>query len=107
MKTGSFNQGPRVLVVDDHRISRLHIVQALRQAVDTQDAETLSRKAHSLKGMLRNFKAESAADTALELEKLGKANKLQNVESLIEKLEAQIAGVSRSLKDLVSQKSEG
>jgi hypothetical protein len=57
--------------------------------------------------MLRNFKAESAADTALELEKLGKANKLQNVESLIEKLEAQIAGVGRSLKDLVSRKSEG
>jgi len=33
MKTVSFNHGPRVLVVDDHRISRLHTVQALRQIV--------------------------------------------------------------------------
>ncbi len=91
-------------LVDIFNSDSPQIVQSLRQAAETQDAETLSRKAHSLKGMLRNFKAESAADTALELEKLGKANKLQNVESLIEKLEAQIAGVGRSLKDLVSQK---
>jgi CheY-like chemotaxis protein len=31
MKSSTFKQGPRVLVVDDHEISRLHIVQALRQ----------------------------------------------------------------------------
>jgi CheY-like chemotaxis protein len=81
------------------------MVESLRQAADDQNAETLSRTAHSLKGMLRNFKAESAADVALELEKLGKANELQGVEPLIEKLETLIAGVNRSLKDLVSQKS--
>ena len=78
---------------------------SLRQAAEAGDAETLSRTAHSLKGMLRNFKAESAADTALELEKLGKANELQDVKPLIEKLQTQIAGVDRSLKDLVAQKS--
>ncbi|MBW2409889.1 MAG: Hpt domain-containing protein, partial [Deltaproteobacteria bacterium] len=81
------------------------MLESLRQAADAGDAETLSRTAHSLKGMLRNFKAESAADTALELEKLGKANEMKNVKPLIEELEAQIAGVDRSLKDLVSQKS--
>ena len=31
MKRGSIKQGPCVLVVDDHEISRLHTVQALRQ----------------------------------------------------------------------------
>ena len=31
MKSCTLKQGPRVLVVDDHEISRLHIVQALRQ----------------------------------------------------------------------------
>jgi len=31
MKSCSFKQGPSVLVVDDHEISRLHTVQALRQ----------------------------------------------------------------------------
>lgn len=31
MKSCTFNRGPRVLVVDDHEISRLHTVQALRQ----------------------------------------------------------------------------
>jgi HPt (histidine-containing phosphotransfer) domain-containing protein len=79
------------------------MLSTLRQSAQAQDAETLSRAAHSLKGMLRNFKAESAADTALELEKMGKANELQNVGPLIEKLEEQISGVDRFLKALVSQ----
>ena len=92
-------------LVDIFNSDTPQMVQSLRQAAEAQDAETLSRTAHSLKGMLRNFKADSAADTALELEQLGKAKKLQDVDPLIKKLEAQIAGVDRSLKDLVDQKS--
>jgi response regulator RpfG family c-di-GMP phosphodiesterase len=49
MKSVSFNQGPQVLVVDDHRISRLHTVQALRQVVglvkQAQTAEEARRSA--------------------------------------------------------------
>lgn len=47
MKTVSFNQGPRVLVVDDHRISRLHTVQALRQTVShVKQARTVEGALH-------------------------------------------------------------
>jgi CheY-like chemotaxis protein len=91
-------------LVDIFTADTPQMITELRKSADEQDAETLSRTAHSLKGMLRNFKAESAADTALELEKMGKADDLQNVEPLIEKLEAQIAAVDQSLKDLVAKK---
>jgi CheY-like chemotaxis protein len=48
MKTASFNQGPRVLVVDDHRISRLHTVQALRQVLGhVKQARTAKEAMHS------------------------------------------------------------
>jgi len=48
MKTVSFNQGPRVLVVDDHRISRLHTVQALRQVLGhVKQARTAQEAMHT------------------------------------------------------------
>jgi len=48
MKTVSFNQGPRVLVVDDHRISRLHTVQALRQVLGhVKQARTAQEAMHA------------------------------------------------------------
>jgi CheY-like chemotaxis protein len=48
MKTVSFNQGPRVLVVDDHRISRLHTVQALRQVLGhVKQARTAKEARHA------------------------------------------------------------
>ena len=55
--------------------------------------------------MLRNFQAEAAADTAFELEKMGKAGQLEGQDELIEKLSRQIAGVDKQLQNLVSQKT--
>jgi PAS domain S-box-containing protein len=80
------------------------MLAALQDAAGARDSETLSRAAHSLKGMLRNFQAEAAADTAFELEKMGKAGQLEGQDELIEKLDRQIAGVDKQLQNLVSQK---
>jgi hypothetical protein len=54
--------------------------------------------------MLRNFQAEPAADTALELEQKAKENQLQDLDQLIDKLEKQAAEVDRQLRDMVAQK---
>jgi CheY-like chemotaxis protein/HPt (histidine-containing phosphotransfer) domain-containing protein len=77
----------------------------LREALSAGDAQTLSRTAHSLKGMLRNFQAEPAADTAFELEQKAKENQLQNLDQLIDKLDNQVADVDQQLRDMVAQKS--
>jgi PAS domain S-box-containing protein len=79
------------------------MLTALHDAVKNKDAETLNRTAHSLKGMLRNFQAEAAADTAFELEKRGKEKRLEDIDALIGALEEQIAAVERNLKSLVEK----
>ena len=81
------------------------MLETLREALDAEDAQTLSRNAHSLKGMLRNFQAEPAADTALEIEKKAKEEQLQGLEQLIDKLENQVTGVNQQLREMVAQKT--
>jgi len=46
-------------------------VQALRDAVDSMDGDRVTAEAHTLKGMLSNLAATSAADAAARLEQLG------------------------------------
>ena len=53
MKSNTFKQGPRVLVVDDHEISRLHIVQTLRQI--TGDVKQACSEREALESALRQL----------------------------------------------------
>jgi len=46
-------------------------LQALRDAVDSMDGDRVTAEAHTLKGMLSNLAATSAADAAARLEQLG------------------------------------
>jgi HPt (histidine-containing phosphotransfer) domain-containing protein len=59
------------------------------------------RSAHSLKGMLKNFKAETAAEIAFDLEKKGKEADLNGVQTDIESLAAQIAEVDKTLRNMI------
>src|SRR5437667_11924776 len=45
-------------------------LQALRDAVDSMDGDRVTAEAHTLKGMLSNLAATSAADAAARLEQL-------------------------------------
>ena len=83
------------------------MLNTLRKSLETTDAKTFSRTAHSLKGMLRNFQAEAAADTAFDLEKRGRQEQLDGVDQIIETLAGQLDRVARKLKDLVKEVSQG
>jgi HPt (histidine-containing phosphotransfer) domain-containing protein len=61
------------------------------------------RSAHSLKGMLRNFQAETAADVAFELEKKGKAEDFDGVQTAIERLTDRIYEVDKTLRGILLQ----
>ncbi len=63
------------------------------------------RSAHSLKGMLRNFRAEIAAEVAYDLEKKGKKADLNGAQADIESLAAQIAEVDNTLRNMMEQQS--
>jgi len=82
------------------------MLNTLRTSLKALDAKTFSRTAHSLKGMLRNFQAEAAADTAFDLEKRGKQGELDGTDRIIENLAGQIDEVAQKLKQLVGEVSK-
>jgi len=74
---------------------------------DTEgDSNLLMRAAHSLKGMLKNFQAESAAEIAFEIEKKGKTENFEDVQTMIENLTDRIAEVDKMLRDIVKNKTD-
>ncbi|MEJ2170897.1 MAG: response regulator [Desulfobacterales bacterium] len=83
------------------------LLSNLRDSLNSNDADTFKRTAHSLKGMLRNFQAESAAETAFELEQIGERGKLDGAGQIVDSLAGQLEEVSRKLKQLVKQVSGG
>ncbi|MDD2337896.1 MAG: response regulator [Geobacteraceae bacterium] len=66
-------------------------MKEIRDAIDGADSHRLNRAAHSLKGLVGNFGASAAFETALSLEMLGKENDMSGAlaaySSLIEEME--------------------
>jgi HPt (histidine-containing phosphotransfer) domain-containing protein len=77
------------------------MLNTLRDTLKSSDVNTLTRTAHSLKGMLRNFQAEAAADTAYTLEKMGREGTLVDADQIVDNLAEQLDQVARKLKQLV------
>jgi len=63
--------------------------QALREAVESQNATQVVVEAHALKGMLSNLAAVEAATAIAELERLGRNNETSRFRSLPGSPEAQ------------------
>jgi len=79
------------------------MLNTLRDSLKSTDAKTFKRTAHSLKGMLRNFQAESAAETAFELEQIGEQGKLDDADDIVDSLAGQLDDVSQKLKEVVKK----
>ena len=79
------------------------MLNTLRDSLKSTDAKTFKRTAHSLKGMLRNFQAEAAAETAFELEQIGKQGKLDGADKIVDSLAGQLDEVAQKLKQLVKE----
>ncbi|MEX1325718.1 MAG: response regulator [Desulfobacterales bacterium] len=75
----------------------------LQQSFEEGDCDTFMRSAHSLKGMLKNFKAETAAEIAFDLEKKGKTADLQGVQADIDRLAAHISEVDKTLRNMIKE----
>ena len=90
-------------VVDVFLSDYPRLIDDLRRAHKESDSNTLMRAAHSLKGMLRNFQAEPAAEVAFELEKQGKADNFDGVAEAIENLAGQAAEVDKTLRAILDE----
>ncbi|MBW2432730.1 MAG: response regulator [Deltaproteobacteria bacterium] len=83
------------------------MLETLRDTLKSSDAKTLTRTAHSLKGMLRNFQAENAADTAYTLEQMGRNGTLDDADQIVDSLADQLEQVAQRLQQLVREISGG
>ncbi|MDX1707147.1 MAG: response regulator [Desulfobacterales bacterium] len=79
------------------------MLNTLRDTLKSSDAKTLTRTAHSLKGMLRNFQAEAAADTAYILEKMGREETLDDADQIVDSLAHQLEQVAQKLQQLARE----
>jgi CheY-like chemotaxis protein len=77
------------------------LLDNLRRAHVDGDPDTLMRAAHSLKGMLKNFQADSAAEIAFDLEKKGRENSFEGVPKGIEHLAAKVAQLDQALRAIL------
>jgi HPt (histidine-containing phosphotransfer) domain-containing protein len=85
-----------ILFLDDYPKS----LTELRAAVDTGDARRLERSAHGLKGSVSNFGARPAVDAALQLETMGRAQEMVEVEQVLHTLELALAALRPELESL-------
>jgi CheY-like chemotaxis protein len=76
-------------------------LETLRRAAGAGDAAVCQRAAHSLKGMLRNFQSEAAAERAFELEKKGQTRNLAGTEPLIAELAQDLKRLEQQLRELL------
>jgi len=79
---------------------------AIRQAVADEDAQTLIREAHGLKGAVANLRAPSAREAARRLEEMGQEASFEHAPKALEELEKEIDRLRVALKDLVGEMQE-
>ena len=79
------------------------LLDNLRRAHKDGESDTLMRAAHSLKGMLKNFQADSAAEIAFDLEKKGREDTFDGVPKAIENLAAKVTQLDQTLRSILEK----
>jgi two-component system sensor histidine kinase/response regulator len=72
----------------------------IRKAVAARDANELREAAHALKGAIANFAAKDAFNAALELETMGRDQRLGAAADAFARLEREVEGVEQALLEL-------
>jgi signal transduction histidine kinase/DNA-binding response OmpR family regulator len=82
------------------------MVETVEKAIADEDGALLSRTAHALKGMARNFQIDGAADAARQLEMLADQDQFETAGHLFTRMVEELAGFERRLKQMVARLSK-
>jgi two-component system sensor histidine kinase/response regulator len=74
------------------------LMEALRNALRGHDREGVERNAHSVRGLISNFGARRAVETAAQMEEVAKTARWQDADTTFEKLEREIKLLSEALQ---------
>ena len=81
------------------------LVAELRAALVSGDAPAVGRAAHALKGMISNFCAPEAQQSALEVERIGKGGDLAPAPAAVAALEERMEALIAELQSFVHERS--
>jgi HPt (histidine-containing phosphotransfer) domain-containing protein len=73
----------------------------IQRAIDVQDGKALAASAHTLKGSLLVLAADRAANTAQQLETLGRDYRFDEAGEVFTTLESEISRLSAALQEMV------
>jgi hypothetical protein len=77
------------------------LLAQIRSAIETGDSEALSVAAHTYKGMVANFCADSTVEAALKLEMMGRGGDLVGASEAFAILEGLARRLATALQELV------
>jgi len=95
--------GDRILLAELVEIIRAECpgtLRAAQEAIHTQDANSLWRTSHTLKGALANLSAIEAAALAGELESIGRSLNLTQAQATLDRLVYEVSNAMRTLEAL-------
>ena len=75
------------------------LVSEIRIAAQQNDAATLRRVAHSLKGLAANFNAQATIEAAQALETMGESGQLEGALDVLDQLAERVAELTAALRD--------
>lgn len=81
------------------------MMETIKQAIAAENGALLSRTAHALKGMARNFQIDGAADAARQLERLAEQEQYAAAQHEYHRLADELAGFERRLRQMVARVS--
>ena len=82
------------------------LLGTIRGAIEKQDARTLQRAAHTLKGSTGYFGATQASEMALQLEAMGRKSKLEHAQNALIDMEREMARLTPVLVDYMRGRFE-
>jgi HPt (histidine-containing phosphotransfer) domain-containing protein len=77
------------------------LLDQVRAAAAARNASELVSPAHTLKGMLSNFCAGAAEDTARDLEMRGRENRLEDVDAVVDGLDREVTRLRAELRSFL------
>jgi HPt (histidine-containing phosphotransfer) domain-containing protein len=81
------------------------LIEEIRRSLAKQDAPAVGRAAHTLKGMISNFCAASAQESALAVEKIGKSGDLTGAAETLRIADEQFEALVAALNEFITTRT--
>ena len=92
-----------VTIIDSFLDDCPDYMEAIREAVENEDPETMKQEAHGLKGAAGSLRAEPASKAAQALEEIGHSGDFAGAETALDTLEHEIDRLKDDLHALRSE----